>query len=413
MIRPRNGILAALDVGSSKISCFIARVGGTEGLRVLGVGHHASSGIRHGSITDMDAAHSAILAAVGAAEEMAGVQIESVIVNGSGGKPSSRSLGVEIAVSGQEIADADLRRVLSQGYSRHGIPDQELIHCIPVGYSVDGNRGVREPRGMFGERLGVNMHLITADSGAIRNLANCIARAHLKIDGTVVAPYAAGLSCLVEDERELGVTLVDMGGTTTTIAVFSEGDVVHTDWIPVGGSHVTNDVARGLSTPLGQAERMKILYGSAIATGREDEEVIDVPLIGEQDQQHPNHMPRSMLNGIIRPRLEETLELVRNRLETSGASHLAGRRLVLTGGASQLPGVRELAALILEKQVRMGAPAHISGLADSTAGPAFAVCTGMLLYAIRPEADAAAFLYAQKGSNRLGRISQWLRENFQ
>ncbi|MHA1568104.1 MAG: cell division protein FtsA, partial [Alphaproteobacteria bacterium] len=225
---------------------------------------------------------------------------------------------------------------------------------------------------------------------------------------------AAGLASLVDDEIELGVTVVDMGGGTTTMAVFRGGHAVHTDWVPVGGTHVTGDIARGLSTPLAHAERMKTLYGSAIASPSDDREIIDVPMIGEETRAEPNHVPRSMLNRIIQPRLEETFEMVRERLNVPEVARLAGRRVILTGGASQLQGVRELAALILEKQVRMGRPRHIDGLPDSAAGPAFSTCAGLLIYAARSQLDARAWanMSASGPLGRLGRLGHWLRESF-
>ncbi len=419
MARIRTGPIAALDVGSTKVSCFIALAGEDGSLRVAGVGHHASDGVKSGAIVDMDAAEAAVLAAVSAAESMAGEHIRSVVVNSSSGRPTSRTLGVEVSIGGQGVGDNDLRRVIAQGHiahgqSQHNGDDMALIHCIPIGYAIDGQAGIREPRGMHGTRLGVDLHLVTASASAMRNLASCVARCHLDIEAAVVQPYASGLSCLVDDERELGVTVVDMGGGTTTLAVFHNGRALHTDWIPVGGLHVTGDIARGLSTPLVHAERMKTLYGNAIATPSDDREIIDVPMIGEETRAEPNHVPRSMLNRIIQPRLEETFEMVRERLESSGTARLAGRRLVLTGGASQLQGVRELAALIIEKQVRLGRPRHIDGLPDSVAGPAFATCAGLLTFAAETQDDARAWAQAPADGafGRLGRLGQWLRENF-
>ncbi len=209
---------------------------------------------------------------------------------------------------------------------------------------------------MFGERLGVDVHLVTAASGSMRNLQVCVRRAHLEISERVVASHAAGLSSLVADERDLGVTLIDMGGGTTSIAVFYEGHLVHVDLIPVGGEHVTRDIARGLSTPVAHAERMKTQIGRAVAKPNDEYDIIDVPLIGEEDRTRPNHIPRSILVGIIRPRIEETFELVRSRLEASGVDKLAGGRAVLVGGGCQLDGVPEVAAAMLNKKVRTGAP---------------------------------------------------------
>ena len=414
MTKPRTGIIAALDIGSAKVTCFIARAGTESGIRVIGIGHHAAYGVRGGAIVDMDAAKNSILTAVNAAEEMAGEQIRSIIVNLTAGSPSSRTFGVEVAVAGHEIGETDLRRILGHGIAQDGTGDRELIHCIPVGYSIDGSRGIRDPRGMFGHKLGVRMHLVTAGSGAYRNLMTCVAGCHLDIEEVVVSPFASGLACLVEDEMDLGVTLVDMGGGTTTIAVFYDGQVVHADVVGIGGGHVTSDIARGLSTPLADAERMKTLYGGAIPSPEDEREVIDVPLVGEDKSAQPNHVPRSLLVGIIRPRLEETFELVRGRLEANGLDRLAGRRLVLTGGASQLRGVRELASLVIDKQVRLGRPLRLSGLAEATSGPAFATCAGLLRYAAdrHGDHDGARRGMADPIGGRLGRIGHWFRESF-
>src|SRR5580704_4790623 len=253
----------------------------------------------------------------------------------------------------------------------------------------------------------------TARRCAMRNLQVCVRRAHLEIAERVVAAHASGLSSLVSDERDLGVTLIDMGGGTTSIAVFYEGHLVHVDTIPVGGEHVTRDIARGLSTPLAHADRMKTQIGRAVAKPNDEYDIIDVPLIGEEDRTRPNHIPRSILVGIIRPRIEETFELVRNRLEASGVDKLAGGRAVIVGGACQLDGVPEVAAAILNKKVRIGGPLRLAGLADSTGGPAFSAAAGLLAFAMHHHAAAQAQPVATEApSGRIGRIGSWIRENF-
>ncbi|MFB3134381.1 MAG: cell division protein FtsA [Rhodospirillales bacterium] len=411
----RSGLIAALDVGTTKVCCFIARADGEGALRVVGIGHQVSGGLRCGAIVGMDAAEAAIRATVEAAEHMAGENIRRVIVNVSGGTPESRLIAYEVSIAGHEIGDADVRRILDPGsLLRRQPPDHVVIHAIPVGYSIDGNRGVRDPRGMFGQRLGVNMHIVSAGAGAVRTLETSVARCHLDIETKVVSPYASALACLVEDEKHLGVTHIDMGGGTTSIAVFFDGELTYTDSVPLGGCHVTNDIARGLSTPLGSAERMKTLYGSAMPSPSDDREIIKVPLIGEDGGSEPNQVPRSMLVGIIRPRLEEIFEMVRARLETAGFDSIAGRRVVLAGGASQLPGTRELAGMILDKQVRMGRPAPVDGLAEAVTGPAFATCAGLLNYAVNNRAEGSGGTYrpVEEPSGRLDRFGQWIRENF-
>jgi cell division protein FtsA len=409
----RGGLIAALDVGTSKTCCLIARVEhGTA--RVIGIGHQASKGIKAGTVTDLDLAQQAVLNTVHAAEQMAGETLQGVIVNISGGHPSSRTSIHEIAVGGHEIGDTDIRKVHDQGRQVPDVADRTNLHAIPVGYSIDGSRGIRDPRGMYGQRLGVHVHVISASTSAIRNLVSCVARCHLDVQSVIVSPFAAGLAALVDDERDLGVTLIDMGGGTTTIAVFFDGQVVYIDSVPIGGQHVTSDIARGLSTPLAHAERMKTLYGSALASGSDEREMIDVPLVGEEDQIHANHVPKSILTGIIQPRVEETFELVRSRLEASGFDTLAGRRVVLTGGASQLSGVRDLAQLILDKQVRMGRPMRVHGLTESVAGPAFATCAGLLVQALLPAGEPIRRRRSETtaATGLFGRLGLWLKENF-
>jgi cell division protein FtsA len=410
-MKTRHDLIAALDVGTTKVCCFVARA--ERELHVIGLGHHGARGLRLGTIVDLDAARESIVSAVHAAEQMAGETIHSVLVSLSGGHLASETLGVEVSIAGHEVGTGDLRRALGQGRLGFSAPDRELIHSIPVGYSIDGMRGIRDPRGMYGDRLGVNMHVVTASAGAVRNLATCVERCHLDVDSFVISSFASGLACLVEDEIDLGVTCVDMGGGTTTIAVFFDGNVVFTDGVPVGGGHVTSDIARGLSCSLAHAERMKTLYGSAVASPLDDQEVIDVPLIGEDSEGHANHVPKSLLTGIIQPRIEETFELVRDRLEGSGFNRLAGRRVVLTGGASQLPRVADLAGQILDKQVRLGRPIRIHGLAEAAGGPAFSTCAGMLIRAARTHAEAPLEARGQweEPSGLMGRLGVWIRAN--
>ena len=411
-VRPR-GTFGIVDIGTSKVCCFIARQQGTEP-HIVGIGHQVSRGVRNGTIVDIEAASHSILTAIHAAEQMAGETLSEIVVNMSGGFNASRIVKTEINLNGREVSDSDMNRVLDHGHLMKEPADREVIHSIPVGFSIDASRGIRDPRGMYGQKLGVNMHVVMASAGAVRNLANCIGRCHLEIAGLVVSPYAAGLACLVDDETELGVTVIDMGGGTTTIAVFFDGNLVFTDSVPVGGGHVTNDIARGLSTPIAHAERMKTLYGSAIASASDEREMITVPQVGEEDEGQANHVPKSLLVGIISPRLEETFEMVRDRLEASGFDKIAGRRVVLTGGACQLPGTRELAGLILDKQIRVGRPSRIEGLAEATGGPAFSTSAGLVQFALseRAETPRQGRALTEEPSGVFVRFGHWIRENF-
>jgi cell division protein FtsA len=410
--RPHGSVIAALDIGTTKVCCFIARVE-PEKPQVIGIGHQISRGLRNGTIVDLEAAGASIVNAVHAAEEMAKETIEQVVTNLSGGFSASRIIKAEIGIAGREVGEAELQRVLDQGYLLREPGDRQIIHSVPVGFSIDDSRGIRDPRGMYGERLGVNMNVVTAGAGGVRNHTAAIGRSHLDVEALVVSPYAAGLSCLVEDEIGLGVTVIDMGGGTTTIGVFFDGNLIFADSVPVGGCHVTNDIARGLSTPVAHAERLKTLFGTAVSASTDEREMIAVPQIGEEEEGHVNHVPKSLLVGIIAPRIEETFELVRNRLEASGFDKIAGRRVVLTGGACQLHGAREFAGLILDKQVRLGRPQRVAGLAEATGGPAFSAAAGLLHFAMsqRAETPHAARAAAGPPNGIIGRLGHWLREN--
>lgn len=412
--KTRTGLVAALDIGTTKTCCFIAEIMGDGKPRIMGIGHQMAHGVRGGVVIDMEAAEASIRATVHAAEQMAGQTISSVLVNISGGAPTSQTLGHEILLNGRVIGDPDLRKLIEQSQLFDELSERELIHAIPVGFSIDGNRGIRDPRGMYGERLGVHVHQITAASGPVRNLTQAVARCHLDVEALVVSPYASGLSSLVEDEMDLGVTLIDMGGGTTSIAVFFDGAVVFTDTIPIGGNHVTQDLARGLSTATRHAERMKTLYGAAIPAPGDDRDMIEVPLVGEEDPPKTTRISRSILVSIIAPRLEETFELVRGRLEAGGFDKLGGSRLVLTGGACQLPGVRELAGQIMDKRVRIGRPVRCTGLAESTGGPAFSTCIGLLNFATvrQPQVAAHVARNTDMPSGFISRIGSWFREAF-
>jgi cell division protein FtsA len=409
----RNELITALDIGTSKICCFIAKIDDNGRPRVTGIGHHASEGIKAGAIVSMDDAQQSVIAAVYAAEQMAGEQIRDVYVNIGGGAPENGDLMLETPVGGA-VGDGEMRKLFAESRFREVAGDRALVHTIPVGYKIDGANGIRDPRGLSGRKLGVQIRTVSVQASAIQNLTACIGRCHLHTSGHVVSAYASGLACLVEDETDLGVAVIDMGGGTTSLAVFFDGALAYADVVPVGGKHVTNDIARGLSTPVSHAERLKTLHGGALPSPTDERDIIDAPQIGEEEDGAVNRVPKSFIVSIIAPRLEETFELVRAKLDSSGFGRLAGRRVVLTGGASQLTGVRELASQILDKQVRLGRPMRISGLAEATGGPAFSTAAGLLSYAaddrgeIRPA--SAGSMKSQGGP--FGRFGGWLREHF-
>ncbi len=376
----RAGPFGVLDIGSTKIACLIGRAESDGRLRALGFGWQKSRGIKSGGIVDLDEAEKAIRAAVGAAEDTADMRLKSVYVNLSCGQPESRLFNVQWPVDGRAVTADDIKRVVREARARAASDGRATIHALPLSFSTDETQGVLDPRGLFCDTLSAQLHVVDAGNAALRTLSACLSRCELDIATLVSAPMAAGLASLVGDERELGATVIDMGGGTTSLAVFSEGHVVHTAQIPLGGIHVTNDIARGFSTSVAHAERLKALYGNCQGSPDDERELLPVPQVGEDEHQIAK-MPRSMLISVIRPRIEEIFELVKDRLETAGLGSAGGTRVVLTGGASQLGGVRELSTQILERNVRLGRPGAMIGLPDSASAPNFASLVGLLAFA--------------------------------
>ncbi len=405
----RSGPFGVVDVGSTKIACLIGRGESDGTLRVLGFGWQRSRGVRNGGIADLDEAVQAIRAAVGQAEEMADTRLRSVTLNLSCGGPESRLFNVQWPVGGRAVDESDLRRIVGEGRARAASEGRGMIHSIPLSFSADETVRVLDPRGLHCDTLSARLHVVDASDTALRNLGICISRCDLDIAELVSAPLAAGLSALVEDERELGAVVIDMGGGTTSLAVYSEGQPLHTAQIPVGGMHVTNDLARVLSTTVAHAERMKTLYGGVQESPDDARELLAVPLVGEEEH-HIAKVPRTMVVNVIRPRLEETFELLKDRLESSGMSR-ANARVVLTGGGSQLVGVRDMAARILGREVRLGRPLGLRGMPDSASGPAFAVAAGLLRWAageghILHDVD----LMTNQRPGTWRRVINWLKE---
>ena len=376
----RTGPFGVLDIGTTKIVCLIGRTESDGTLRVLGFGWQKARGVRGGNIVDLAEAVSAIRASVGQAEDMADIRLRSVTVNLTCGQPETRLYNMQWAVGGRQVEDRDIRGVVNEARFRTAADGRDAIHTMPQQFSVDATDQVEDPRGLFCTTLNARLHVIDAASTAVRTLKTCIAQCDLDIGELVSAPMAAGLSILVDDERSLGTTVIDMGGGTTGMAVFADGQLLHTAQLPIGGLHVTKDLATGLSTTLAHAERLKTLYGNVQSSPDDEREMLMVPIVGEEDHQL-SRVPRSQVVNIIRPRLEETFEYVKDRLDSAGLTRAAGNRVVLTGGACQLGGVRDLAAHILGRQVRIGRPVQLRGLPEMATGPAFATAGGLLSWA--------------------------------
>ncbi len=422
----KAGIVTVLDVGSSKICCVVAQLkpcepsqllrGRTHKAKVVGIGHQKSHGVKSGVVTDLDRAEHAIRLAVDAAERMAGLTVDSLLVNLTSGRLKSHTYSATINLGGHEADEGDIKRVLAAGAKQALKAEREVVHALPVAFSLDAERGVRDPRGMVGDTLGVDMHVLTGDAGPQRNLEFCINRAHLSVERMVATPYASGLAALVDDELEMGAACIDMGGGTTTISVFSDGKFVHADALAIGGTHVTLDLAKGLSTRFEDAERLKVMHGSALPGSADDRDLVTVQPIGSDDGEVPLQVPRSVMTRIIRARVEETLELLRDRLNKSGYGNVVGKRVVLTGGASQLAGLPDAARRILGRNVRIGRPLGVAGLPEAAKGPAFSAAVGMMIYpqvaSFENDRVGSARLRMSGTGGRFQRMSQWFRDSF-
>lgn len=420
----RPAIVAALDIGTSKICCLIGRLrpfSADEGMRgrshvidVIGFGYARSQGIKAGAVADLARAEESIRQAVAAAEQSAGVEIASVAVAFSGGRPGSESFAASVALRGPSVEQSDIGQVLDAA-SLHSIRDgRAVLHSLPVNYTLDGARGIRDPRGMLGNTLAVDLHAVTAELSALKNLILCVERCHLSVDGVIAAPYAAGIAALTEDEAELGATVIDFGAGTTTLAAFVGGHCVHVDGIALGGNHITLDLARGLATRVSQAERLKTLHGGVIASASDDYDMIAMPANDGGDLDAPNVVARSQIVHVVRPRAEEILELLRDRMKAAGVFGEPSRQIVLTGGAAELTGLVELAGRMFGRAARLARPLGIMGLNEAAQASAFAVATGLLVYpqyAVREHFEPRRRRDGQRPGYFV-QVGRWLRESF-
>ncbi len=422
-----SNLITVLDIGSSKTRCLMAHINQNGIVRIIGAGQQDSKGIKNGNITKMEAVEEAVLNAVYTAEQMAGHTSGGVFVNLSCGHPKSFIGKHTIKLPRLEVTQADLKLLIQANNFSPKKDTRQIVHLVPVSYSLDNNKNIQDPSGMYGKVLGVNMNVITAETGPVRNLANAIDHCHLDINAMVTSGYASGLSSLVEDEKTIGATVIDIGGGTTDIAVFAEGKIIFTDAIPIGGIHITNDIARGLSTPISQAEKLKLTFGDTSYGASQDHSVIEISQVGEEGKRGQQaHIPRSMLVSIIKPRIEEIFELTNQKLKASGLYEMSGRRAVLTGGTSQLNGIREIASRVLEKKVRLGTPiledakieknATTSDLSNIASTPSFATAVGILRYAAEKSSKATTDQTMQEeyvpSGSLFQRMAIWLKENF-
>ncbi len=409
----KTSTIAALDIGSSKVCCIIAKVSKDKRISVVGYGYNASRGIKNGVVTDIGQATIAVGNAVQDAEQMANERIDKVIISIGNEKVRSVLKSASIALNkNRPISDSDLEKVYLKGTAKVNVGEYSLVHCIHNSYRLDGGELLKDPRNLFAEDLAINILLGLVPEHVCKNINTVIENAHLDISGRVFDSYASGLACLVDDEKEMGATVIDMGGGTTSIACFRNGHPIYFASIPVGGNNVTNDIAYGLTTSFSHAERLKTLHGCAFLTSQDSIDTINVYPVGEEDDSCIKQIPRSELISIITPRIEETFEMVNRKLYEAGLGQDSSHRVVLTGGASQLPGVVDVAAMVLDKQVRLGRPKNILNLPDSLYAPAFATCVGMLLFDVnfserRPKKIISKPISA--GNSWSDNIAMWLK----
>lgn len=418
----RSRSVGVLDIGGAKTTCFIARLEDAERshIRVAGVGHQRSRGLSGNVIVDLDETVAAVQQVIHKAETMAGISVSSLSVNlAAPGMRAHRARGLA-RVGGREVSERDVKRVTKTALAAFNMEERTVVHAIPQRYYVDENFDVRDPRGMYAQQLGVELCLISSPLTPIRNIMLALDKCRIELKSVVATPYACGLSALVEDERNLGATVIDMGASTTSFAVFNESVLEHMGVIPLGGDHVTRDIARGLQTPVASAERIKTMYGSVMEGPDDDREMIDCPGMCDDPRLIPEQAPRTLLTGIVRPRVEETLEKVRDQIDVRFTGPELGMSIVLVGGASQLSGMVELASQVFGRSVRLGHPLGLSGLAESVSGAGFAAAAGSLRHSLQaqreaisgaPELDSSAGHGFLSSANPVHRLWRWVSEH--
>ncbi|MEM7732214.1 MAG: cell division protein FtsA [Pseudomonadota bacterium] len=429
----QRGVVAVLDVGTSKIACLVLRFDGTErlndhdgvgslagqaGFRVIGAATTRSLGVQFGEISAMRETERAFRTVINAAQKMAQVRVDHVIACFSGASPRSYGLAGQVELESPMVTDQDVSRVLSAcdvpDYGAGFEGGRDVLHAQPVNFALDHRSGLSDPRGQLGQTLATDMHMVTVDASAVQNLAYCVQRSDLELAGIASSAYVSGISALVEDEQELGAACIDMGGGSTGVSIFMKKHMIYTDSVRMGGDHVTGDISMGLQVPNTMAERIKTFYGGVEATGVDDRDMIDIG--GETgDWEHDRrNVSRAEVIGIMRPRVEEILELVKQTLDGAGFQYLPSQQIVLTGGASQIPGLDMLASRILGQNVRLGRPLRVHGLPQAATGPGFASAVGMCLLAANPQDEWWDFEIPtdRYPARSLRRAVKWFKDNW-
>jgi cell division protein FtsA len=411
-------IVGLLDIGTSKVACIIAaldapeRTGESRRVRVLGIGHLRSRGLKAGVITDLAEAETTVRAAIAQAERMAHLTLEEVFVSVSCGRLQSSNFAASVDITGGVVRADDIERLMTGGHAFAEREGRTLIHLNRLGFRVDGAAGSHDPRGMAASRLAADLHTVAADEAPVRNLMLVVERCYLNVRALIATPYASALAATSEDERRLGVTCIDIGGGTATVAAFYDGHFIHAATIPVGGHHITLDIAQALQTPLAEAERIKTLYGTIVVAQSDEYETFSYALAGEEEGAR-GQATKAQLAGIIRPRVAGILGMVRERLDKAGVSAFAGERVVLTGGASNLVGLGEFAANTLGRPARVSMPQPSAGLPQNVSSPAFSTVAGLLAVAASGSGEVSGLRDREAlGGGYFERVGEWLKTGF-
>lgn len=403
-------LIVGLDIGTSKVSAVVGEVSEERGVDVIGIGIHPSRGLKKGVVVNIESTVQSIQRAVEEAELMAGCQINSVYAGIAGNHIRSLNSHGIVAIRDKEVTANDVDRVIDAARAVAIPADQKIIHILPQEFIIDNQEGIKEPIGMSGVRLESKVHMVTGAVSAAQNIIKCVRRCGLEVDDIILQQLASSYSVLLDDEKELGVCLVDIGGGTTDIAVFTEGAIRHTAVIPIAGDQVTNDIAVALRTPTQNAEEIKVKYACALAQLATAEESIEVPSVGERP---PRRLARQTLAEVVEPRYEELLTLVQAELRRSGFEDLIAAGVVLTGGSSKMEGLMELAEEILHMPVRIGAPQSVSGLTDVVRNPIYATGVGLLLFGHNNMHERGAQSVSSGSFKSVwDRMKSWFQGNF-
>lgn len=404
-----NQMIVGLDIGTSKVVCIVGEVSPEGDVEIVGIGSHPSRGLKKGVVVNIESTVQSIQRAVEEAELMAGCQIHSVYAGIAGSHIRSLNSHGIVAIRDREVFKPDIDRVIDAAQAVAIPADQKILHILPQEYVIDTQEGVKEPLGMSGVRLEAKVHLVTCAVNAAQNIEKCIRKCGLEVEDIILEQLASGYAVLTEDEKELGVCIVDIGGGTSDIAVFTEGAIRHTAVIPIAGDQVTNDIAMALRTPTPNAEEIKIKYACALASLAGENETIKVPSVGERKDRD---LSRQALAEVVEPRYDELFTLVQAELRRSGFEDLIAAGIVLTGGTSKMEGVVELAEEIFHMPVSIGKPTNVTGLTDIVRNPIYATAVGLLQYGAKQIDEQVVTPPTQNVSGMVGKVKNWFLGNY-